>query len=414
MRCSQFLRLLREPRFLQAAFLLSALFVTSASAVEVSHLISARLLGGQYFFQNEESKLSGNVGASYTPAVAFNEKWSLISTLSSSWRGVKSVQDLVGGGTLFQQIMEHSIGTKAVYSPAKPWRLKAGGAYRLQLFKETENESWTKGLYDYDRPSLNLEAERTWGNENSVRLGYDYYIIDFRNYTSLESQRKELGRENATANTLDTRSQSPYLAASVGFPFFGQTGRADGSYYYVMRSYDDQNIVLATGDLDKERRSDQSHLVGTNFLLPYVFSDNFKLIHEVRGGMSALFSPQNNFDARLTRFNPNYYSYRDYNVGTNFNVILGQRPWILGSGFSYVRREYNDRPIQDTNGAYGTEKTHLNEYYANFSVTYPVNKNLKVQGSMNFGWSRSNMKYEKSYRYNYEVFTYLFGILYEY
>ncbi len=400
---------------LTSIFALSLAARVSAQALEISHILNARLFGGQYFFQNEESKLSGNIGVMYAPAIAFNQKWSLIPTVSSSWRGVKSVQDLVGGGTLFQQVMDHSGGVKAIYSATPLWRLKLGGAYRLQLLKETSDEKWGKGLYDFEKPSGNFEIERLWGNDNSARIGADYYIIDFRNFTSLESQQKELGRENASARTLNTRNQSPYVATSFAFPFLsGQSARLDASYYHVFRGYDDQNIVLASGDLSKDRRSDSSQLMAASFLFPFAFSENFKLIHEVKGGLSQLFSKQNNFDARLTRFNPNYYSYRDFNAGTNFNFLIGAKPWIASSGFNYVRRTYNDRPIQDVNGAYGVEKVHINEYYANFGLTYSVNKNLKVQGLLNFGWSRSNMKYEKSYRYNYEVFTYLLGVVYEY
>ncbi len=400
---------------LTVALSLCAAFHRPAQALEISHVLNARLFGGQYFFQNEESKLSGNVGVLYAPAIAFNQKWSLIPTVSSSWRGVKSVQDLVGGGTLFQQVMEHAGGVKGIYAMTPAWRFKLGGAYRLQMLKETADEKWGKGLYDFEKPSGSFEIERLWGQDNSARIGVDYYIIDFRNFSSLESQQKELGRENASSRTLNTRNQSPYIAASFAFPFFGgQAARFDASFYHVLRSYMEQNIVLASGDLSRDRRNDSNQLLAASVVMPFGISENFKIVQEIRGGANQLVSKQNNFDARLTRFNPNYYSYRDINAGTNFNFLLGSKPWIAMSGFNYVRRNYSERPIQDVNGAYGNETAHINEYYANFGLTYPVNKNLKVQGLLNFGWSRSNMKYEKSYRYNYEVFTYLLGIVYEY
>src|SRR5581483_3654537 len=126
------------------------------------------------------------------PAVAFNDQWSVIPTLSSSWRGTKSVQDLVGGGTVFQQTQDNSASLKGIYSPNKAWQFKAAGGYYLELLKETRDEVWGKGLFDYQKFSTNLEAERALGEDSSVRLGLDYYYIDFRNYNTLESQEPDL------------------------------------------------------------------------------------------------------------------------------------------------------------------------------------------------------------------------------
>lgn len=386
-----------------------------AYAADVTPVISARLLGGQYFFKNQESNLSGNAGILAAPAINFNDQWSLVPTLSASWRGTKSVQDLVGGGTLFQQTQDHAVSVKGIYTLNKRWQFKSGGGYRIQLLKETNDEKWGKGLYDFQKPSGNVESEWTYNKDSSVRIGYDLYWIDFRNFSSLESQQKDLGRENASAKTLNTFNHSPYLALRFALPFLNeQKARVESSYFYVFRNFDEQKVVLLSGDLSNNSRKDKNQIVSTNFTFPFVFSDNFKVLLDVKGAMAILDSDQNNYDAAKTQFNPNFYAYREYSCGNNFTFLLGDRPYILTSGFTYVRRGYNDRPIQDVSGTYGAEKIGINEYYANFGIAYPINKNFRVQALGNFGWSRSNMKYEKTYAYNYETFTYLAGITYEY
>lgn len=406
-------------KFFISSLLFAICFILHLSsfsfAVEVSPVFNARLYGGQYFFENQESNLSGNVGFTAAPAIEFNEQWSLIPTLSASWRGTKSVQDLVGGGTLFQQTQDHSVNLKGIYAPTEFLQVKAGSGYRLQLLKETTDEKWGKGLFDFQKPSANLEAERIITKDASVRIGYDFYWIDFRNFSSLESQQRDLGRENASAKTLNTNNHGIYLVAKSPFPFiFDQKGKLEISYYYTFRNFTEQKIVLLSGDLSNDLRRDKSQIVTSNFMFPFVFTETFKLLTELKANYSRLDSNQHNYDAKKTQFNENFYAYQDYSTGPNFNFIVGEKPWIFSGGFTYLRRNYSNRPVQDPSGTYEAGKIHINEYYANFGATYPITGNFRVQALGNFGWSRSNMKYEKTYRYNYTTFTYLLGVVYEY
>ncbi|MBI1979374.1 MAG: hypothetical protein HYS58_01275 [Elusimicrobia bacterium] len=386
-----------------------------AFPVEISPLFSGRLLGGQYVFDTQESNLSGNISLLASPAIQVNEQWSLLPTLSSSWRGTKSVQELVGGGTLFQQTQDHAFNLKGVFSPNQSWRYKMGGGYRIQLLKETTDEQWGKGLYDFQKPSANLETEWIYSKEVSVRGGYDFYWIDFRNFTSLESQQKDLGRENATADTLDTTNHGVYLSANFPFPFLNERkGKAEFSYFYTFRNFADQKIVLVSGDLSGDLRRDAHQTVALGGSFPFALTEGVGLVTDIKGNFAQLKSDQNNYDAKKTQFNATYYSYRDFSVSSGFNFLFGKNPIVLTPGFSYLRRNYTDRPVQDSNGNYGSGSVHTNEYYANLSLTYPIHRNFKLHALTNFGWSRSNMKYEKTYRYNYTTFTYLFGILYDY
>ncbi len=389
--------------------------ILAYSQIKVTNVFNARILGGQYFFENQESNLSGNVGFTAAPAVTFNKQWSIVPRLSASWRGTKSVRDLVGGGTLFQQTQDHAVGLKGVYTLNNVWQFKAGSGYQLQLLKETNDESWGKGLYDYQKPNVNVECERTLYKDSSLRFGYDFYWIDFRNFSTLESEQRDLGRENASAKTLNTSNHAPYVTISLPFPFIKNLkAQFNASYYPTMRRFSEQKIVLLTGDLSTDLRNDVNHIVSADATLPYEINGNLKLLTELSGGINMLKSAQNNYDARLTRFNPNYYSYTDYNAGAKFNFIIGKGPLIVSPGFNYSRRNYSERPMQNTIGSYESERIQVNEYYAGLALTYPLQKNFKIQFLGNLGWSRSNMKYEKTYRYNYTTSAYLLGVVFDY
>ena len=384
-------------------------------AIEVSPVLNVQLLGGQYFFQAQESNLSGNVSLLAAPGIEVNDQWSFVPTFSASWRGTKSVQDLVGGGTLFQQTQDHSFNLKGIYTPFSNWIFKSGAGYRIQLLKETNDEKWGNGLFDFEKPSGNFEVEKVFSQDSSLRLGYDIYTIDFRNYSSLESQNRDLGRENAAARTLNTFSHSPYLSGKWAFPFFyDQSARLDASYYYTFRNYTQQKVVLLSGDLSGDLRKDNVNILTTQLTFPFVFSKQFKLLADIKNNFQFLSSNQNNYDAGKTKFNSNYYAYQEISIGPQFSFILGEKPYVFSLGFNYIRRNYSDRPVQDSAGTYGSDSIHVNEYYTNFGLSYPINKNFRAYLSGNLGWARSNMKYERSYRYNYETFAYLAGVIYDY
>ncbi len=398
------------------SFFLSVLAVFPAhlGAAEVSYLFNARLFGGQYYFENQESELSGDAAVLFSPAVKINDRWTIIPILNAAWRGTKSVKDLVGGGTIFQQTQNHLGNLKAVFKANEAWQFKGGGGYHLQLLKETKDESWGKGLFDYEKPSLNIEGERTFSKDTALRFGYDYFWIDFRNYNSLESQQRELGRENAGAKTLNTQNHAPYLSWRSAFSYFGQAAKYDFTYYYALRNFTQQTIVLPTGALSADARRDSNQIATVNLTLPYYFTETFKYLQDFKFATSLLSSNQHNYDAAKTRFNENYYAYKEFTLGFNNSFVLGPVPWIISAGMTYVRRGYDSRLTQNDAGDYGSDKIGLNEYYANLGVTYPVNKNFRVQALGNLGWSRSNMKYEKTYQYNYETFAYLLGVVYDY
>ena len=81
-------------------------------AVEVKPVVNAEVYGGQYFYNGAESALGLVSSLVASPYTKFNDKWSLVPLYSGNYQGTQQVQDLVGGGTLFQDSQEHNVSLK--------------------------------------------------------------------------------------------------------------------------------------------------------------------------------------------------------------------------------------------------------------------------------------------------------------
>ena len=83
--------------------------LSSVNAAELVPMGDFRVLGGQYYFNSTPSSLSGNMSLTLVPAVKFSDKFTLVNTYMGSYKGTKEVNDLAGGGTLFQDSQDHLV-----------------------------------------------------------------------------------------------------------------------------------------------------------------------------------------------------------------------------------------------------------------------------------------------------------------
>jgi hypothetical protein len=172
---------------------------------------------GQWYFDGERSALGGNASLTVVPAVRFTNKFSVVPSIESNYRGTRSAEELAGGSTLFQDTWENAIGVKLVHGLSKVWKLRERVGYRVKWSRETSDETWTNGLYDYNVYTAGAELERALAPKVSVALGYDFSYLEFPNYESLESsQTGDLSREYSGSNVLDNRIH--LFSARTAFP----------------------------------------------------------------------------------------------------------------------------------------------------------------------------------------------------
>ncbi|MBI4056926.1 MAG: hypothetical protein HY399_05185 [Elusimicrobia bacterium] len=392
-----------------------------AFSVGVSPLYNAQVLGGQYFFHGDKANLSGNASFLAAPALKFNEEWSLIPNYYGSFQGTKQVLDLVGAGTLFQQVQNHRLGIKAIYDFDDFWRFKSSLGYKIELAKETRDEAWGKGLFDYHKPGGGVEVEYVYEEPFSVRLGLDSYYIFFPNYSSLESQRaldfngEPLARELVGSHVINTWGNMATLSGSCPL---GERAVVEGQYLFNYQKYPSQHLVDASGAFTSTLRNDKTHSGQAAVRLPQKWGASLRGILSFGVGATLVQSNQNNYDARNTLFIAKYYNYQEFKTEPALDLSWEgpqkDRPVGLKLGLAGYYRRYSDRLSQDSTGIYLAEKIHQLTGAINLSLHYPLAPNFGLLFHVQYGNASSNMKFEQFYKYNYTAASYLFGFKYEY
>ena len=408
------------------AFAVLLCLVAPAAAVEVSPVLNGSLSGGQYFFKKQKGSFSGNAAMTAAVLLKFNEKWSLLPTYSGSYQGTKGVDDGVGAGTLFQQQMDHRLSMTGLRRLQETsWTLKPSVSYKREFLKETRDETWGKGLFDYEKTALGLEAENAYQAPFTYRLALDVYRVRFPNYESLESKSgvdplgNPLGRELASKRVLDTYNYQLTASGSRPYPYDDPRYIFQGSYSVLYQDFLDQRLVNLRGQFDASGRKDilqtLSGSIGRPLKIRFA-GEEARL--DVSFGLNAGYcrSNQNTYDAVFSRYVPDAYSYWSLGAGPAVALAWGnvKQPSRLSGSFRWSRQSYLGRLVQDGDGVYGPAKQRQDRYVLSFGYGYPIAPNLTLTARTSFLWAASNQKYEKTYSYTYRTINYLLGLNYEY
>ncbi len=382
-----------------------------ARAAEFVPVFNGTFLLGQTLQDGKSTSWNGNANLQFTPAVKFNESWGLIPTYAGSYQGTKSVADLGSGGQLFQDSMSHSVRMKGIWRRGN-LKLKPQAGYRWEYLRETTDESWGKGLFDYRKPSLGFEAEYAVAEAVTVGGSFDWYRIEFPNYRSLESsvQGQGLGREQASGRTLDSVNTS--WTGTASFPFAIPGVKTRLAVNWTDRKYPEQNIVLNTGSLSADRRSDGIKSVALTLGRGWRLGDDTGVYVDLQGSWTRLDSTQNHYDAESSRFTGDYYSYEERSIQPRATFTLGKRKVELSVAYLNTRREYLSRAAQDPGGTYLADTMVLNQDNFFFDLAVPVGHGFKILVNSTIATARSNQRYEKFFKTNYTLQSHMLGFSY--
>lgn len=412
-----------KPLSIAAVLLAAAL---PARAVEWTPVLNGSIAGGQYFFQGQRGNLGGNAALTAAGLAKFSERWSVLPMLSSSYRGTKGVDDGVAAGTLFQQQMDHTASVTGIRKlEDSTWRVKPSAGYKRQFLKETRDEAWGHGLFDYEKISAGLELENVYKEPFSLRVGLDAYRVRFPSYESLESRSgvdpfgNPLGRELASKRVLDTYNWQATVSGSRPWPFEDPKLVLSGSYALLYKDFLDQRLVQETGQFEDSGRKDFMQSLGGSVMRPIplrVFGGDGRL--DLSLGMNLTYnrSNQNTFDATFARYLEDSYSYWTVGAGPAATLSWGDKkaPAWTSASLRWTRQSYLGRLAQDEVGAYGSAKQRHDRYTFSLGYGYPLAPKLTLTFRTNILWAASNHKYQKNYAYAYRAMNYLIGVAYEY
>lgn len=374
-------------------------------------------MAGQYFFNNSAGSVNGYANANLQLLRSLSSDWGFYLDGSGTYTGFKQVNELAGGGTLFQQSMDYSLGAKWVKRWDDGWSLKPRVGARTQLFRETKDEDWGKGLYDYWR----YEAGVVW--EHKTRLGdaipwtwqlsYDLYYTHYPHFRSLTTQfNTEQSAPNPGSRILDTVSNQFAWRNEYDLPGFVS---ASLLYSISFITFTDQKVVQAQGQFLGTNRSDTFQTL--NLGVSKRFND-WQVLGRVRPvaglgfSVSDLISNQNSFDADPARlkFIGAYYDYWETRLSPNLTATFLRTMTVVRASMDFAVRSYTGRLAQNSNGSYKGDKLRQYSEGATLELSQPLWRELDLKARMAWSNTSANTAYEQAYQYNYHDYNYFAGL----
>lgn len=401
---------------LLAAAAAAAFCAGGASAgVKVMPVASASLLGGKYYLDSDAASFNGRLDAFFSPVLQLGEGRDLIPVYSGNYSGTQDIQELAGGGVLTRKRQTHTASLKYVHT-SEFNKYKPRVSYSLSRIKETKDESWGDGLFDYDTISAGFEAEQERPH-GTFTESYDLYLVSYPNYSTLLSDSQSVFNDTSTFNQLSTNAgENPLdnIAHRLAFSYawFPKTADMKASYDVTYRYFGDQAVaarpVTGASPFKKDKRADilqNLSVRASRAVKPLYFSAGARL-----GWLS---SNQGSYDGTRQEYMDDYYSYVDVSVSPAVTLALKD-----GSQFSFGmdwrRLQYLGRLKQDAAGNYGSGEIRQTTWLTSLSARYPLFNKFFARAAYNYQVSSSNMRYEDNYRYNYRTSTYLLGLEWEF
>ena len=375
------------------------------------------LFGGQYFFENQSGAFNGYGSLDAQLTKSYSARSGFYISAKSVYTGFKQVNELAGGGTLFQQTLDDSLGVKWIKRYEGGFALKPRVGMKNQLFRETKDEKWGQGLYDFWRYEAGLTLERKTRLGLSTpwlyQLSWDVYYTRYTRFTTLASQYgAELSAPDPGSRTLDTITNQFSYSSELDLPGFM---KAHLFYALSVIDYQDQRVINSAGEYLSSNRADYYQALNLGLSKRYNDMGALGGIRPVIGidlGLADLISNQNHLDTdpQHLRFIRAYYDYWEARLAPSAQFTFLPTGLIMRFGYEFAVRRYPERLVQDGDGAYKSGRLVQYSNSASLEAAYPLARSLDLKIQGNWAASRSNNRYEQVYRYNYESSMYFAGM----
>ncbi|MCM2266858.1 MAG: hypothetical protein NDI60_03685 [Elusimicrobiales bacterium] len=394
---------------------LLALGPSAASArMQVLPAGDVSLLGGKYYLDSDEASFQGRLDAFFSPVIKLAEGHDLIPVYAGNYSGTQDIQELAGGGVLTRQRQTHTFSLKYVYTREFD-KYKPRVSWSKALIKETKDEKWGDGLFDYSTLSFGFDAEQERPH-GTFTESYDFYRVSYPNYSTLLSEAATV-IDTTTFNELSSNAGTDTMdnvnhRLGFAYTWFPDPLVMRAGYDFTWRRYGDQAVVAKPATGQAYFKSDKRADLVQNWSLRV--SRAIKPVYLSAGArVGWLSSNQNSYDSSRTKYIEDYYSYVDLALSpaASFHFRNGAQ---FGFGLEWRRLYYLGRLKQDAAGAYGAGKINQTFWLSSLSARYPVYRKIFAKAAYNYQVSASNMRYEANYRYNYRASTYLLGLEWEF
>ena len=365
------------------------------------------------------NNLSGlYTSANFAPVVRLSPKDYLIPLYNGLYKKQRQIINEEEGGRLYTTMMSHNFSFmhKRTYPDSFIQRLT--GFIGLNYNKETSDESFGDGLYDYrdyggsfDYQYNLIETETDTG---TLLFGGKYYFRKYPNFKSL------ISLASPTAPEEDEKDQKVWGATTRYTHKFTDKLILSLSYDFLFKNFTDKHTIDSDGVLEDGEREDKVHYFKLNG--NYRLSKN--LILGLDGEIELNNGNQNYYDTMNTPlalgddvFVPHYFNYNRYEIRPSLTYLYPlkeNKNIIFKIAYAYTERDYNNRNVNDAQGTYESEIQEDKIHAGFLNINFPLTEKLSFLINADYIHIISNMEYERYYRYDYDIYHILSGLSYKF
>ncbi len=360
-----------------------------------------------------------NFSGSYAPSVKLNDAQFLIPLYNGSYKRMRQYVTQEEGGRFYNTSQIHNLSVALRSQHDDEWASRVTGLATWNFLKETRDESFGKGLYDYRDFGASFDLRQTLTIDETKQHNYSWGIQYFRRmYPNFKSL---LSLATVTAAETDEKDFD-----AIKFSFGPEENVAQGIRWefkpsLLLKYFTDKKLIGEDGVLktDKKRKD---YIIAGDLNCDWPFKEG-RWVLSADNSISYNKSNLDFYDSRDTLtlsddvFTEDYYTYLSvftYPYLTYYHPIGKDKKLALRGGYSFLLRDYPGRKVQESNGAYATTDQQDKEHSLRLSSSYPITKELSWVSYFDYSWVRSNQKYEKFYLYTYNVYQVQTGISIEF
>jgi hypothetical protein len=378
-------------------------------------IINLDLLGTYSKIQGHNDTGGAIVDVLVSPAIKINDDHYVIPLYNFNYTREQQIISEEEGGYSVQQTMNHNVYLTNKLKLNDNLTSKISGFGTWAYYKETKDEDWSDGLYDYTDVGGILDFEYELGDLqdpvfNELGLELEYYRRQYPNFQSLIS---------LATPTAPEEDEKDYDGYKLIFGYLRENPQGlslEATYQPLWKRYTDKLVVGSDGVLiDGDKRKDNQHTFDLNFRYPAtkrftLYLDNELILNR---------SNQNFYDSKDTivlsddEFIDDYYEYTSYMIRPKVSydiAVKEDKDLTVHLAYAFLDKEYSDRKAQSSSGAYTTEDEEDKFHTFSFGLSYPLTDKVKAIALFDYTIAKSNMEYEKYYRYNYDLMSIACGI----
>jgi hypothetical protein len=385
----------------------------SAELIQMGHL---EALGTYTEIKNGERDRGVDASGFYSPIVALNPTLVLIPLYDFHYNAYPQYLPQDEGNAFYNTYLVNNlhVALRKEFQPG--WFLKFTGLGTWNLMKETPDDKWTKGLYDYYDVGGNIELRRIVRpdemTEQSSSLAFQYYRRTYPNFQTLVSSTTvtppEVNEKDYDGLRLTARFETNVPGVSRWY----------AEPYVEDKLYIDKHLVNEDGTLSPDKmRVDLE--AGLNVGAVYVPQKLSRFSFSVDGNYSFNNSNMDYYDSRNSIslsddvFTPDYYNYNSFDLQPSLEYAhpFGEGKAIrLRVGYSALYRLYASRKALSIAGDYTDheQRDWEQSYFA--AVNIPFTKTFSWITNYSYTHVTSNQKFEDYYRYNYDSYQIKSGV----